>query len=67
MTNTTNHNDRIIVVEEKDTTIYPISDFNYYLPVEHNINIPEIPTYEVHLKSALDSTKYCDMIILMAM
>jgi hypothetical protein len=62
-TNTNNHNDRIIVVEEKDTSIYPINDFNYYLPVEHNINADtEIPTYEVHLKSAIDTTKYCDII-----
>jgi hypothetical protein len=59
--NTDTHNDKIIIVEQRDTSYYPLTDNNYFLPVEHETpTISSNPIYSVNLKSALPSENNTD-------
>jgi hypothetical protein len=59
--NTNIHNNKIIIVEQRDTSYYPLTDNNYFLPIEHETpTISSNPTYSVNLKSALTSENNTD-------
>ena len=54
--NTNTHNNKIIIVEKRDTNYYPLTYNNYFLPIENeSTTISSNPIYNVNLKSVLPS------------
>ena len=59
--NTNSHNNKIIIIEQRDTNNYPLTDSNYFLPVEHEPpTVSSNPIYSVNLKSVLPTESNTD-------
>lgn len=59
--NTDSHNNKIIIVEKRDTNYYPLTVNNYFSPIEHESpTVISNPIYSVNLKSVLPTESNAD-------